>query len=338
MSLVPTSSSTPSTWSPPEAKAMRYTITGLIALVVISVVSLVVIKFVPTWIDAVDLLTKLTSSLTHLAITGAVLTGVIWLLYEIFSPTGKINKLISMQYASFINKLTWSLLNIDPLSPYFERQKEVRAYKSRFEDAVGRLDGIMSRWRETADKYHADAKQHERKAKGAKTAAVSDQRFENVFTIESRAYQRCLDTAQEFEGYIARVEPVRKRLHQTVEAAEMVDQNLSLDIKIARDKWAAKEAFEEVNAAGRALFRGTEKAALAAQAAELIDVKYADQLGLLENLATTTQPLLDTIELEKVSAGSELLSKWESESTKLIEGPTAPAMQDQSSGLKKLLY
>jgi hypothetical protein len=130
-------------WTPPESKSMQGLIkygafAGIIGFGIYAFT-----KFAPTMVDAVTLLDTILQDTTHMLLSGAVLVVVAWLLYETFSTTGVINKLLRLPYWMLVNGLTRFFITIDPLSPIDERIKSVKADQNTFETQFERLDGVI---------------------------------------------------------------------------------------------------------------------------------------------------------------------------------------------------
>ena len=336
MSNIIPSSPVPS-WTPPQAKIVSRVVIGIGGFIALALASFGVVKVAPTMIDATELLTTLLTNWIYLGGVVAVL-GLVWfLVYETFRTGGSINKLFRMQWESMINKATWAIIEIDPLSPFYERQKEVRARKATLADASARIDGIIRRFDETGNRYMKESQKHEGEARGAQGRIADNPRMKVMFETSSQAFKKTREMAQEMYAMRDRLIPVQQRTYELVDAAEVIDKNLDLDIRIAREKWDARKAMEDVNNAGRAIFSASEKAELADKAQQLIDTKYSDQLGALDNLMRTTQPMLDSIDLERATASEELLTQWQRESAVLIEGPKTAAIQDMSGSYANLI-
>src|SRR5436190_261809 len=154
-------------WRPPQEKIIRRVVTGLIIFALATAGAVVIKTVAPTYISALGLLHKALENMTTTAISAGVLAAVIWLLYEIFSPNGRINGLFAQAYSAFILKMTYELLNIDPISPLTDKRKEMVAKKSAFDEAFANFDGTISHLRETEDQYRHDAGEAEREAKAA---------------------------------------------------------------------------------------------------------------------------------------------------------------------------
>jgi len=85
-------------YQPPEARRFKSIVNiGLVGLAIFAGVTLFT-KVAPTVNDALNLLQVMFSNSIYMLSTGAVLVGVIFLLYEVFSPRGKIHALLSQMY------------------------------------------------------------------------------------------------------------------------------------------------------------------------------------------------------------------------------------------------
>lgn len=330
MSLTTTTPSQP--YELPEAKNVRKGLKWLFMFGLAALGATLFVKVAPTFDKALELLTKLTTDFTFLAINVAIACVVVFLVYQIISPNGKINQLLAMRFNSLINQALWASLNKDPLTPFYERQKEVRNDKGNLENAEGKLEGVMERIDTKAKAYAKEAEDHKRKFGGAQSDTA---RFGDTAKLEARAYQRCLETAETFRTMYNNLVPVQAKVRKLMEAANDADQNLDLEIRIARDTWDLQGSLETVNKAGRRIFRQSEKQALADKAQQVIDIKYADTLGQLRNLTQLIQPTLDSIDLDTATANTALLTQFQTESTQMLDAPRM--MATDPSDLRALI-
>jgi hypothetical protein len=329
-----------SVWRPPQEKIIRRGVTGLIIFAMATTAAIVFKMVAPTYISALDLLHKLLQNMTTTAISAGVLAVVIWLLYETFSSNGRINGLFAQAYSAFILKLTYELLNIDPISPLTDKRREMVAKKAAFDEAFANFDGTISHLRETEEQYRSDAEEAEREAKAADRLRGGDAKYQRAFDTATYRYGTLTNTAADFAKMRERLEPVRATIVKLQEAAETMIDNLDVDIRATKDRWAAQKNMSTMDKAARGIMVGGSRQELAQDAQQLIEQKYAEQMGRLDNLSAVTQPLLDSIDLKKASFSQDLLLKWEQESAQLqlpapsAAGPGAPvATPSAFSGL-----
>lgn len=327
-------------WRPPQEKIIRRGVTGLIIVAIATAGAAAFRMVAPTWISALDLLQKLLHNMTSTAISAAVLAAVIWVLYETFSPNGRIHGLFAQAYSAMILRLTYELLNIDPISPLTDKRREMVEKKAAFDEAFASFDGTISHLRETEDQYRSDAAEAEREAKAADRLRGSDPKYQRAFDTATYKYGTLTNTAADFAKMRERLEPVRATIVKLQEAAATMIDNLDVDIRATKDKWAAQKNMSTMDKAARGIMVGSSREELAQDAQQLIEQKYAEQMGRLDNLSAVTQPLLDSIDLKKASFSQDLLLKWEQESAQLqlpsptASGPGAPvAANSEFSGL-----
>ena len=311
-------------WRPPQEKIIRRGVTGLIIFALATAGVMVFKTIAPTYISALELLHKLLQNMTTTAISAAVLAGVIWLLYETFSPNGRIHGLFAQAYSALILKLTYELLNIDPISPLTDKRREMVQKKAAFDEAFANFDGTISHLRETENQYRSDAQEAEHEAKAADRLRSTDAKYQRAFDTATYKYGTLTNTAADFAKMRERLEPVRATIVKLQEAAATMIDNLDVDIRATKDKWAAQKNMSTMDKAARGIMVGDSREELAQDAQQLIEQKYAEQMGRLDNLSAVTQPLLDSIDLKKASFSQDLLLKWEQESAQLqLPAPTA---------------
>lgn len=315
---------TPSQWTPPQAKWVRRIVTGGGIFLLVALAAQIVHKTVPTITSAVDLLAKLTSSLTWLAIDGAVLATVVIVLYQIFSPQGAINKLISLKYAGFINRLTWSIIDDNPMIPYYQRKKELAAQRITYDAGFSELDGVIVQMQKLQTDYASEARQHEARAKAANTKGM-----DSAFNKESYAYKRCTDQAQKYKLRAESLVPMREDIRQVQSRIDEWQENLDMDIRLAEEDIRISKSVAKVSAAGRSILTKTDSWELAQKAQQIIDEKYSNAMGDMKNLTTTVRPLLDSVNLDEATVNEELLAKWREDSQKLLSAPVSSAQQQQ---------
>jgi len=296
-------------YQPPEAKRFKSVVNiGLIGLAIFAGVTLFT-KVAPTVNDALNLLQVMFSNSIYMLSTGAVLVGVIFLLYEVFSPRGKIHALLSQMYNSAINKAAWSLLEIDPISPLTDKIREMTAKKATFDEAFAKFDGGIAHLMDQATRFRADAKTAEKRAK----AAQSQNQDFSSYAYEA---QRNNDAADKFENMANRLVAVRQQIAQLQSATAQIISNLNVDIKITKAEWAEQQNMSALDKSARGILGRSHNEDLAEQAQQLIQQKYGEQIGRLTNLSELAKPLVDSMNLDRASASIALLDKWESEANK----------------------
>ena len=304
-------------WTPKERVWVKRGV-SIAAIAVVATVGAVVFNSVaPTWIDALQYLKSLTENATSALIAGGIFLGVGYLLFDLFGEGGKLNALAGQFYSSMINKATWALLDIDPLSPLYDQRKEMESRKMVFDSSFADFDGTIENLRQKEQAYEADAKKAESRAKQAKAQSTDDVAMATTFQQLAYEAGRCREAAAQFAGMRLRLEPVRNTIMKLREAVVVMLSNLDIDIRIAKDTWAAQQNMDKMNQSARGVLQRS-KADLAADAMELINTKYAAQIGALENLKDITKPLLDSISLDKGTYSDELLVRWESESREVL--------------------
>lgn len=323
---------TTSQWTPPQAKWVRRIVTGGGIFLLVALAAQIVHKTVPTITSAVDLLAKLTSSLSWLLIDFAVLAVVVIVLYQVFSSHGAINKLIALKYAGFINRLTWSVIDDDPMIPYYQRKKELAAERITYDANFSELDGVIVQMQKMQTDYAAEARQHEARAKAANTKGM-----ESAFKTESFAYKRCTEQAEKYRLRVESLTPMREDIRQVQSRIDEWQQNLDMDIRLAEEDIRISNSVAKVSAAGRAILTKTDSWALAQKAQQIIDEKYSNAVGDMKNLTTTVRPLLDSVNLDEATVNEELLAKWREDSQKLLNAPATSAQQPVANGFSSLL-
>ena len=304
-------------WQPPEAKKIKTAVNIGLWLGGISLAAFAVTRVVPTWIDALALLQKLTSNIIYLGITAAVLFALALLLMETFTKDGKINKLFAQWYNSVINRMTWAMLEVDPISPLEEEREGMLKRKSIFDEAFSKFDGMLSRLAMTEANYRTDAKKAEGRAKAAHARIAEDPTMATTFKSLSYEAGRYQETADNFAAKQAQLRPVRDTIKRLRDALLEMVANIDIDIKIARDEWDAQQSMAEIDKSARGILE--RKQQLALNARQVIQDKYAQRIGQLENLKDITKPLLDSIDLDKGTYSAEFLAKWQSEANVALQ-------------------
>ena len=310
------------TWKPREEKVIRNSLSIFMWIAGILVTAGLVTHFVPTVDDAVNILTDLATDMTHLLIAGGVLFGLAILLMDVFGKNGKLHGLIDQYYSSLVTRMTYELLNVDPISPLTDKRNEMVARVEQFERAFASFDGTITHlaqqrdtFQQQADAAEANAKQAKLKLDQAAARGEDTTRWQTAF--ESLAYE--VDsghrTALEFESDIKRLIPVREQIKGLQSATEVIIKRLDTDIKSLKARWEAQKSMTKMEDAARGILKGTSKEALAQEAANIIELRYAESIGRLNNLAEKAQPLLDSIDLSTGRISGELLDKWQAEAS-----------------------
>lgn len=299
------------TWQPPEAKRVKLAMNIGIGAVAITAAAYGITRFVPTWIDALNLIQKLFESGVNVIIAGGVLTFVAWVAYETFSPSGSINKLFSQAYNSMINNLTWQLLEVDPISPLIEERDNMVKRKSIFDEAFAKFDGMLQSLRQTEEEYRTNARKADQRAQAANKAIATDPTMEATRRSLNYEAGRYNESADGFAAMQARLIPVRDTIAKLRESLIVMLSNIEIDIDIAKREWAAQQKMAEMDKSARGILQ--RKQQLAMDARQIIKDKYASQIGRLENLKDITKPLLDSISLDHGTYDEAAMANWQQE-------------------------
>lgn len=295
-------------WQPPQAKYIRWGINGALGFLALLAGSFVVKKTVPTISDAFLLLQKMMENFTNMAITAAILVAVLWALYEIFSPKGKINALFAQAYSSFIRNLTLELLNVDPITPLTDSLRSVRKKKAEYDEQFARFDGQIESLTQEQDRFIDSAAKSESQAKAA-------QKLGNQEAFNRAAYKAGSDreAAQNFSKMIQKLTVIRTVIVKLQSAAGDIIYKLEIDIDATKSQWEAAKSMSAMERSARGIMEGAGKNELAREAQALVQSKYAASIGRLNNLSDAAKPLLESIDLNNATYSQELLDRWESE-------------------------
>lgn len=309
------------TWSPKESKYIKWLVNGGLILGGVWLGSILINAFVPTLNDALRLITLALSNGITMAITGAGLIIVLWLLNEMFSSQGAINRLFGQAYSNFINKMTMALIEIDPIAPLMDKRKEMEQRKTVFDQALQNFTGTVSRLRGSKEKYLSDADEAEKKARAAKSM-VDKGKTEMEATLQSHLYQtgRYREVAADFAKMEGQLTPVITTLRRVQTGLVTIISNIDVDIRIAEDQWQAQKDMAEANKSARGVLK-TSRDELAMRSLNVIQQKYGEAFGRLDDLTNITKPFLDSIDLDNARYSEELLLEWQTKSIALLEAP-----------------
>jgi hypothetical protein len=295
-------------WHPPQEKIIRRFVSGAVIAVVVVGAAFAIKTFVPTITDAVILLQKLLANTISTAITAGVLIAVLWVLWETFSSTGKINGLFKQAYSSFIHNMTLELLNVDPMSPLKDSLTAVKAKKAEYDEQFAKFDGQISVFKSKEDDLHSKAALAEKRAKAA--LGQGDQENFKRLSYEQGTYN---DTANNIAQMRARLEPVRAIIVRLQSYSGDLIWKLGIDIENTQTTWDAANSMSAMDKAARGILTNAGKSDLAAEAQSIVNSKYAAAIGHLENLNDLAKPLLDSADLDKATYSQDLLAKWQAE-------------------------
>lgn len=322
-------------WHPPQEKIVKRIVSGGLIFAFVLGASMLIKATVPTISDALILLQKLLSNTISTAITAGVLAATLWLLYEIFSPSGKINALFGQAYSSFIHTMTLELLNVDPITPLTDSLRTVRSRKREYDEQFARFDGQVSILAQQEDKFRSSATKAEQQAKAA-------QRIKDQQAFDRAAYKAGsdLEAAENFSKMRVKLEMVRQVIVKLQSAAGDIIYKLEIDIDSTKSQWEAAKNMSSMERAARGIMDGAGKNELAREAQALVQSKYAASIGRLENLNDAAMPLLQSIDLDRATYSQELLDKWEAEErgTTLIPMQVISVIENKSgSSFKSLI-
>ena len=310
-------------FTPPESATMQKIVKwgGLGALGLGGVYAFLAIG--PTMLTAAVLLSYIFASLLHTAITAGALFALIVILYETFSPTGGINRVLRLPYWIFINGMTKFFIPIDPLAPIDARLRAVRADQATFEKQFETLDGLIQTLHDKEDRMRALSQKFARIGGAAQKSgdkAALDVAGHNFGTYK--------DAADAYAATRARIEPIRTTFQQISQACDVTAQKLQIDRNVLADKWEMQKAVGAATAAAnRILGRSkTQVWDMSEQASELIETKYSEELGHLDHLKRCAEPFLQSINLEDASYNEDMLAQIQQTAPKLIQSTQATPM------------
>jgi hypothetical protein len=309
-------------WHPKQEKTVHNFVVGIFAILGIGVAATLIKLFVPTIADALGLIQKLLANAISTVITGAVLAAVVWLIWETFSPKGKINGLFAQAYSSFIHNLTVEMLNVDPMSPLKDSLADVKAKKAGYDEQFSKFDGAISTFKSREDDFRNKAAQAEKRARAAAAqaqaataagdtaAAASYQQ-----TFKQMAYEQGteIQTADSIAAMRVKLEPVRAIIVRLQSYSADLIWKLGVDIDNTQAEWEMANQMTDMQKAASGIIMDGGKSGLALEAQKIVQTKYATAIGRLENLSDLAKPLLDSADLDKATFSQDLLAKWQAE-------------------------
>lgn len=318
-------------WTPPESATMQKVVKygGMAAIAGGGIYAFT--RFAPTMVDAITLLDTIVQDTTHLAVSGAILVGALFLAHETLSSTGSINRLLRLPYWMVINGLTRFFMNIDPLSPITERIKAVRADQATFEKQFETLDGLITNLADKEQQYRGMAAKVQRIGVAANKLGDKD----NAVKLAAYKFGSFKEAADSYAATRARLEPLRATFQQISQACDFTAQKLETEASLLRDKWETQKAVHAAtDAAGRILGRSkTQTWADAQEAEDIIDTKYSEELGHLDHLKRYSEPLLQSIDVETASYSEDMLHAVQQTSAQLVQATNVTALPAPAQAL-----
>lgn len=308
-------------WTPPESKTMSAVMKyGTMAAIAGGGVYAFT-QFAPTMIDAVTLADTLLQDGTHMLISGGLLVGTCWFLYETLSPAGHINRLLRLPYWLLINGLTRFFITIDPLSPIDERIKSVRADKEDVDKNVEKLSGIVSNLREQEESFRAQSADAQKRG-----IAAHSRHLQDLEDVQAHNFGTFRDTADDLGKLRGKIEPALETLEQVSRSCDVMVQKLTTERAAFKAKWDAQIGVANaMRSASRVLGRSrTQVWDMAEQAASIINDRYGEELGHLEHLKSVTKPLMESIDLDNATYSEEMLAQVTTTGAKLIQATGDP--------------
>ncbi len=295
-------------WRPPEEKIVHRWVVGIGIAAAVVVGALLIKAFVPTVADALALVQKLLANTISTIVTGVALVVVLWLVWQTFSPKGKINGLFAQAYSSAIHSATVAMMNVDPMSPLKDSRAEIVAKKAEYDEQFARFDGTISNFQQREDQLRAQAAQAEKRARAAQAQGDTDN-F-NRYAYEQGSEVKAADSIAAMREHLVPVRAIIVRLQKY--SADLIWQ-LDIDIKTTQDQWDAANQLAAMDKSARKIMSGGDKASLAAQAQNIVQTKYATSIGRLNNLGDLAKNVLDSADLDKATYSQDLLLKWQAE-------------------------
>lgn len=302
--LIPTETTIAGLPVPPQEKVARW----LVHASVLGLGVAGVITFMPFIIKALMLLVSATwgvaGLLTAFAVVCALGVAIMYL--------GPVYKLFMEGLAS---RLTWKVLNYDPVAHILLWFKQVRQDRIVLEGTYTKVDTVIAQLEQTVEDNRTAAK------KGDLLVAEAARRYgeNDPRTVRASIKPSALiNAAKDIEKKIEEVRPLRELLLQVVEAARLTEEQAEAELASARQILEASESLDSAtDAANRALGTSAKKQN-AMDAMKIIHGKYAASFGRVRSLRQLSQKIIEGADLTKGMYHTEALERLRREGSLLL--------------------
>lgn len=300
-------------WMPKQtivaSKWIRYAILGVLGFAALKLFN----GAAPTMVDALRLAEQLFQHGIYALVAFGGLLATYFGLISLFSKKGLLNALVT----SMINLAVRRWIATDPVQPILDRIASVAQNKETVDVSKSRVRGTMGNMQQKAIDFRSKAHKAEdtaRAAHGKAQYAASEQ----IAIRQARTYS---DTADKLEMMYHRMEPIYQTLSNVSQACDVMVQNLQAESESLRATWDAQKAMgAATDAANDAMgFTKSQQWNMAEEAENIINTKYGEELGRLDDLTASIEPTLQTMNLEDATFSEELFSKVQADAGKVVQ-------------------
>lgn len=262
----------------------------------------------PKLLGLLGLLNNIFASGISLAISATALLLIISAIPKILELGEQLINVIS-------RKLSWVIWEWDPIEPLRQGLMEVQQDGLEFKTHLDNLSSVQANVEHKRDAFIEQADNAEQKAqtfhaKGQQNQFESMAYAQGQYNAAANKFQKMADDIQGIYNEI-------KVLYDLYKAEE---GKMQVDIDVQQNLWESSVAAGgAMDMADKMLTKSSKKRRFAEEARAMIEQKYAGNIGRLRSLKTLSGDLIASFDADKGNYSAQLLKKWNSEKTLLLE-------------------
>lgn len=266
------------------------------------------------WLLGPKLLAGLTL-LNNIFASGISATILAIILLVLVSAFPKIIDLCEQVINVIARKLAWWVWEWDPIEPLRQGLAEVQRDGLEFKHHLDNLSGVQANVEQKRDAFIGQATDAEEKALTFHNKG-QDSQFQS-FSYAHGQYKTAADKFQKMADDIGNIYNEIKHLYDLYKAEE---GKLKVDIDVQQNLWETSiSTGGALDMADKMLTKSSKKRRFAEEVRAMIEQKYAGNIGRLRSLKTLSGDLIASFDADKGKYSEQLLKKWNSEKTLLLE-------------------
>jgi len=260
--------------------------------------------------NLLGLIQVMLSSTVNIVLTGV---GLVFLIYLVMTLAP-----LTVQAVNVLaERMTWALIEADPVAHLRIWLKEVRADKQEFSTQLEGIGQAIA----TVEGSMANAQTESERAQNRYNAA-RNQGHDSASSFAATA-GKYSESVKRYEKMLVPLKMLEMELQKLYKVYEREEFNLATDIDIQSKEWeVAQRAGSALDSAFRFLTKKSKKQAFAEQASKLISDRYAGQFGRLRTLKNMSHDLIATFDLETGMYDEQAYQKWQQATTQVIDNRT----------------
>jgi hypothetical protein len=227
----------------------------------------------------------------------------------------KLAPVFNLALNSLARRMTWSLIQFDPISPLENYQAEIKKEGQKFSDQIRQLSGTVSQIESNRD----DLIKQSEEAQVQYEAGMRQGRDPASLRSFSTRAGTLGKSAETIDAVAKRIAPVLALLRKMFDVYKFQENELADKIVGKKAEWDAFKAADASMSSARKLLSGSSKQLqFYDDASELISKEFGSVFGQLNDLQSASQEVIDSIDIQRGVYDVEAFDRWQAKAQPLL--------------------